>query len=609
MNQTQILTKNGIRNCFNLRIGDTPFAHDIDYIFQIISLKLIRSDNERSMFQCSLSDGEYKYGCFIFVRDLTNDEFGPNDIIKITSVVHSLMSDKQSDTFIIKKYHVLDRNVRLIGNPSAYSNLPPNVNEENTNNNLIKPNSPSENIKTETQINNSKEKDKKEVRYLHLENLSTYNSNFKVLVRVTQKSDIKPFKSGNGKIFCFNIIDKNGYEMPVAAFNDMADRYYPVIAEGRVYEIFSPKVKTNDKKYSTIKSDFRLNIEDYTAIKEVFDDGSVKYYKFNFKKIKDISEMANETFVDVIGFIYDVGNKTKLKTKLGDMELKRVILADDSETMIEVSLWKEFAARNDLKNDMVVALKNLRIKEFNGKKLNTSEETCIYIEPNVEETNKIKEFKANYEGDYKTINELGSSQNINSNNSVQRLGNYQQGNEPIVPLREVLNNVEQESGSEDKVPYFKVKCYISKFNHDERNVYAGCIECKRKVVPETYGYSCLSCNKKMEEPLYIYSFSIKIKDFSADTYLDVFSQCGEKIIDMSAKEYKELIKEKDKEQDKLNKISHEIELKQFYILVKVKINNFNNQTKKKFSAVKIENVEKDAEINRLSLEISSQLQN
>ena len=68
-----------------------------------------------------------------------------------------------------------------------------------------------------------------------------------------------------------------------------------------------------------------------------------------------------------------------------------------------------------------------------------------------------------------------------------------------------------------------------------------------------------------------------------------------------------LKKQKENESEKLSKLLSEIELKQFNILVKVKINNFNNQLKKKFSAVRIEKVDKDLEISRLSKEILSNL--
>ena len=215
---------------------------------------------------------------------------------------------------------------------------------------------------------------------------------------------------------------------------------------------------------------------------------------------------------------------------------------------------------------------------------------------------KIRQFKDHFEGDYKSLNNLENSNINNFNADTFQDKRY---NEPITPLKDVLSSIDQDGFSEDKVPYFKVKCYISKFNHDEKNVYTGCIECKRKVVADTYSYICISCNKKMDEPLYIYSFSVKIKDFSGETYLDVFSQCGEKIIELNAKEYRELIKEN--ESEKLSKLLSEIELKQFNILVKVKINNFNNQLKKKFSAVRIEKVDKDLEISRLSKEILSNL--
>ena len=60
----------------------------------------------------------------------TNQVFEQNDIIKISSVVHSKMSDKQSDTFIVKKYEVKSKNIELIGNPSNFSRTIHNLNNQ-----------------------------------------------------------------------------------------------------------------------------------------------------------------------------------------------------------------------------------------------------------------------------------------------------------------------------------------------------------------------------------------------------------------------------------------------------------------------------------------------
>ena len=215
--------------------------------------------------------------------------------------------------------------------------------------------------------------------------------------------------------------------------------------------------------------------------------------------------------------------------------------------------------------------------------------TSIKINPNIPEADSLRHFINNFVGKPKTLQ--GSS----TESQLSR--------EVVADLKTVLDSFDQYDNK--TMPLYKVKGYISSFKNDERNYYAGCSECKKKVTEDTYGYICPSeiCGKKMEKPTYYYSFSMRIKDQTCEFWVDFFGNLGEKILKMNCNEYRELLIEGD--QDKLSNFTNQIESQQLFFIIKPKLQTFNNQQKKRLSAYRLEQVDKSVESRKLADEILS----
>ena len=76
-------------------------------------------------------------------------------------------------------------------------------------------------------------------------------------------------------------------------------------------------------------------------------------------------------------------------------------------------------------------------------------------------------------------------------------------------------------------------------------------------------------------------------------------------MNMSADDYRNVLINRDDE--KLNQISESVEYKEFYFLLKVRLNKFNDTTKKKFTANKIEKISKKEDTLRLVNDIKMKL--
>ena len=106
-------------------------------------------------------------------------------------------------------------------------------------------------------------------------------------------------------------------------------------------------------------------------------------------------------------------------------------------------------------------------------------------------------------------------------------------------------------------------------------------------------------------PRYYYSLNIRVKDCSSEYWIDIFGKPAEFIMNFTPDDYRNILINRD--EPKLSQISENIEYQEFYFLLKVRLNRFNENTKKKFTANKIEKIIKRNDIERLVNEIKSKI--
>lgn len=391
-------------------------------------------------------------------------------------------------------------------------------------------------------------------------------------------------KKGSGCLFSFVIMDREGTEMQVTAFNKACEKNYDLVKENHIYEIKGGYVKINDRKFTSVKSDYKLILDDNSKVEEREDDGSIKEHCFNFVKLDELSKYPVYTTVDVVVYVLSAPDKITKPTKNGEQTMRRIIVADDSSHKIEMTLWRTYADL-PISEGQIIACKNIKIGEFQGKNLSSVDDTTILIEPNSKEATDIRYFCTSFKGNYETIGSAtGNSDNQSSNKN-------------ICYIKEILGSLD--NLSDDKIPVSKVKGTVCLINHTERNFYAGCAEvnCKKKLVQEGYKWSCMTCGKDAEKPTYYYTLSLRVKDGSAEQWVDLFGNVGEKIFKVPCEVYKNYIAEGNTE--KLNEINSRIEFTSFLFVVKPKLQVYNSIAKKKLNVYSVEEIKLKEESTRL----------
>jgi hypothetical protein len=563
--------------------------HQVNFILQVLSFKTCANKQKnRNASTVTLSDTTQKRSGFLFFHEEYQD-VAAYDLVRVISITPVMIekNDIKIQLFCVKAFSIEEKCDELFGSPEDYKETHSTKKENDSSEITIT----KKTITIKTTDNNGNAP-----KSLPLYALSSFSKDFTIVVKIICKNSMKHFTNnkGDGCLFRFIMMDNEGTEMECTAFNIAAKKVYELLQKDKVYSIKGAYIKINDKKFSSMKNDYKMILEDNVEIKEIINDFSIdeSNFKFSFVKISEIESLNPNESIEVIGKVIEVSETREVSTKNGAINLKKLKIADTSEMAIEVSCWRQHADQEFSKGEILI-FKNIKISNYNNTKtLNTIENTSILRDLHLPERAELEVFFNNKPNDA----------------SFKIIGGDGKGIGDISFLSEVLSALDGNI-SHDNTPLFKVKATVSSFMNYEKNYYLGCSECSKKIIDESNfdQIKCQSCNKVHGNRNYIYALSIRIKDSKSEEFIDIFGGLAEKLTNMKCNDYMELVESQD--EIKLGQLKSEIEYKQFYFLVKPKIQVFNNVARKKIVTLKIEPVDSSVESKRLIGLISQYLIN
>ena len=573
---------------------------EVDIKLHIYSIKETERESKK-VYVLSLCDNKYKYNSFFLSGLEEEDHLEKGKIIHLKEVSPKRI---KTNLFIrIKKYNVLNDSIE-IGKVKDLK-LENGIFRDEEGNDIFEKKEESEEKpktlekKMDEEISNIP---MTEDAYTSLKQLTTFSRDFIIFVRVTKKSEIKVFETRNssvngtnqGKLFYFIVLDRDGNEMQCTCFNKAVDKFFDIIEEDQLYEIKGGYVKINDKKYTRIKSDYKIVLDENSKITKKIDNGTIKKNNMTIVHIKDIQNMNLYSIIDLCCVVLNVGEKMIKSTRNGNQPLKKIIVGDVSGYKIEISLWRVHSDTN-VKFGDILLINNVKIGEYKGRTLTTFDETCIKINPS-KENQYVKELE-----DFIEKNELkGQFLDLENNTEIKndKYNNAENENYCSVHIRDILESLDE---YEDVHNLSKITATVTQILHNEKNFYMGCSDknCKRKLKFEEDidEYVCPNCNKSTKNPTYYYTLSLRVKDASTEYWIDIFGKTAESIMKCSAEEYKDFIKNGD--EDKLKELTEGIEFKVFNFWVKPKLQTYNAVSKKKLYAYRIEAYNEKNEAHKL----------
>ena len=608
-------------------------TYEISTEFQITKIHKQDTKNltQGELFTLTLSDPEYSYSKFIYCKTNSSPELEIGKYINITKICPMILEAHKEKAFLIKELSVLKKDSLIHIKSPPYNENKSNFSNNNRDNNNFHNNSDKE----DSEYNNDNS-----TMYTPLKQLNTLTLDYKLLVKVTSKGEIKPFKNGKGKLFSFTIMDEFGSKMQAIGFDKVADKFKDEIVENNIYEITGGYIRTSDKRFDPPGSDYKLILNESSIIikknilentmKDKFCDPDNK-----FLTLREVKDANVNSIVNVLCIIGDKGETTYKETKNGSLLIRKTIVLDQSNEKMELTLWRNFTQMKINNGDLLVCQK-VRVNDFGGKNLTSTTESKIIINPSTtdfpdisKEIQALKLFSEQNELskgiiDSNNADNTNSNKNNNSNkfepnntnnaiierntnnNTTNNSKNY---NDKIIYMDSILDEMDKYVMTDfnHRFPFYKIRAIITHLGHTEKNFYAGCPnrECNRKVSFSNGDWICQYCRQSFKTPRYYYSLNIRVKDCSSEYWIDIFGKPAELIMNMSADDYRNILINRDDE--KLNQISESVEYKEFYFLLKVRLNKFNETTKKKFTANKIEKINKKEDTGRLVNDIKMKL--
>ena len=257
--------KDQLKTLLSLVKNTTKENLEVDIYLQIYSFKETERDSKK-VYMMSLCDQESKFNSFFLASNEDIPGLKEGKLIHLKEI--SPKKIKNSMFIRIKEYELISEPFEL--KEVKEIKLEDITQEENK---II--------TNGEKEINSEKKEMEieetpvtlSEDAYTSLKQLTTFSRDFIIFVRVTKKSEIKTFETRNnnmgssqGKLFYFIVLDRDGNEMQCTCFNKAVDKFFDIIEEDQLYEIKGGYVKLNDKKYTRIKSDYKIVLDENSKI-------------------------------------------------------------------------------------------------------------------------------------------------------------------------------------------------------------------------------------------------------------------------------------------------------------------------------------------------------
>ena len=608
-----------IKNLFSPEF-ETNKTYKISTEFQITKMNKQDTKNltNGELYTLTLSDNEFSYSKFIYCKTNSSPDIEVGKYINILRICPMILEAHKEKAFLIKELNLIKKDSTIIIKSPPYTE---NKNISNIYNDY-------NNDKMNQEYNYPSQDDKV---YTSLKLLTTLSKDYKLLVKVTSKGEIKQYRNGKGKLFSFVIMDELGNKMQVVGFDKVADKFVDEISENNIYEITGGYIRTADKRFDPPGSDYKLILNESSVITKKNDDEKNFKDKFEdpdnkFWTLNEIKEAPINTIANVVCVVGDKGETNYKDTKSGSILIRKLFVLDQSNEKMELTLWRNLTQLN-INNGDILVCKKVRVNDFGGKNLTSTTESKIYINPIItdfpeisKEIQSLKIFseqnelnkginpenKENKETPDNKKEIIVNNININNKELNNKLNNNnptpkKEFNDKIVYIDTILEEMNKYilTDFDHRFPFYKIRATVTHLGHTEKNFYPGCPnrECNRKLTFSNGDWICQSCRQSFKTPRYYYSLNIRVKDCSSEYWIDIFGKPAEMIMNINADDYRNILVNRDEE--KLGQISEGVEYKEFYFLLKVRLNKYNDTTKKKFTATKIEKINKKENTIRL----------
>ncbi|KAM3143663.1 hypothetical protein pb186bvf_004159 [Paramecium bursaria] len=516
------------------------------------------------LYQCKLSDGQLM--CQFEVLNQNDRLFFPG-ILPI--IIVKAWLNKLDMTYITVFNIIEDNLIDQIGNPQDYDQekmkLLANIQKSQTQKLQIKSQNNQQSIKNKHQeeqqvanpqdsavnntektieVNNSFEIKKitiKKIKLQHnqqpcgtivpnikevsLKQLYAGIMDFRIKVKVIQKSNINQFKTATGVYFTITVVDIEGQTINCAFFNDMCDAWFDKIIVEDTYEISKAIVKST--KYTQNKDiPFQINIERNTTIQKI-DQGiqTQPKIKQEFLQIEKVKQIQTGNLTNVVVIIEKTNKLQTMPLKVGSETYKRSFKVYDSTGQMDFTVFGTLAQSLNFEKGQIIAILSAKVGEYLDLK-NLCQSGNTQIIDNIKDLEKLQV--------YQNLKEwfIESGQQFKANDNF------------IVNQLSFIDDIQEEFQQKVRIlqfhKLFELRGIIKSINPNKNPMtYIACSQCDKKVEVQSQFYHCNNCNKESQIS-YKYMFAFSLIDETGKLFCNIYDKAAQELIGIDATEFTRL---------------------------------------------------------------------
>ncbi|CAE8627923.1 unnamed protein product [Polarella glacialis] len=420
--------------------------------------------------------------------------------------------------------------------------------------------------------------------FFPIADLSNYTKGWTIRARVTSKSGLRTFQSKNnegGKVFSVELLDCEGGEIKASLFNNAVDNFGELLQVGKCFTFSRGNLKVANRNYSTLSHRYELTFDRDAAVTEVNDDSNIDTMKLHICDLRSVQAKILPANVDLCGVVVSFKASHAFTSKDGkDLVKREIVLADDSCSSMEVTLWSDRAEKEDkeFEGNPVMVIKSVIVKVWgNGRKGSLLETCALLISPSIPEAAKVRQWWSQG-GSYQTLTALSDDAFVGGKAPVGK----------SACLSDIRVASEQATISEE---VFSVVCRLAivqtkKQGEEQPLYYMACMElkdgnklpCSRRV--DSSGFCAVCSRSGRVAPRF--NLRCKFSDCEDSTWLTTFHEAAKGALSMEASELKDL--EKNREAMEAA-IRHSYFQQPLRITIRAKPDNYNGESRTNVTCV------------------------
>ncbi|RMX48537.1 hypothetical protein pdam_00021595 [Pocillopora damicornis] len=419
--------------------------------------------------------------------------------------------------------------------------------------------------------------------------LTPYQNRWTIRVRVTSKPKVRTYNNsrGEGRVFNVDLVDESG-EIRATGFNEAVDKFYDLLELDKVFYISKCSLRTANKKFTTIKNDYELFLNNDSLIEPCDDTCDLPTMQYNFV---DIGDLGNFNADALVGIVINADDVTQITTKTTNRQVSKrdITLLDRSEKSVRATLWGEEAETFDefVGKFPVLALKGAKVSDFGGRSLSILGSTNMRINPmDLQEAHSLRGWYDN----------VGKDSNVESLSGLRSDGGG-------CGYKTFFQMDHENLGMGDKADYFTSKATVLYMKKDNC-LYKACptAECNKKVIDEGDGnYRCEKCNKTYPNFKYRLMLLTNLADFTGNHWVTCFQETAELLLKITADELGQMRDSGD--ECSFDQIFQEANFKTYIFKIRAKMETYNDETRVKCTAAGVSPLDIMQEGKRMIAEI------